>query len=585
MPHDGNPYVGPRPFTEADAPLFFGRDHEARRLISVLISERIVLMHSPSGAGKTSLIQAKLRGQLVAKRFEVLPIIRLKLAEGEQLGANANPYMLATLHCLGLSGPDPGDQTPSDAAETPNPEPDRELEHYLGRLLVEQNGRSKVLVFDQFEEFLTLDPTDLDAKREFFRRLGTALTNLPLWVLFSMREEFVAALEPYTHLIPTHLTTTFRLPLLNRDCALLAIEKPARSAGVEFENGTANLLVKELCRTRVLRAGERVVREVDGPYVEPVQLQIVCQRLWERLAPGQRKITADDIKPDETVQQGRFRSYVDTALADYYAETLSAIAAGPNSKVKERDLRMWIDEYLITGHGLRGQVPMEYPDTQGLPNEVITALVNARLVRIEDRHGVSWVELTHDRLIEPIKVNNNHWYEQNLQPFQLAAQAWKKADESESLVLLGQSLKDAEKWAEAHSDDLNQTEKGFLEAGRNRRHRYHQEEKARHARRLRRIIGALTALCLILIGLLLRIFRLESDKDRALQRIRSGSRAVEAKLQFETNPELGLLMAYKSLEEDPPSNSWDSAAHNLLSDMLSQSGGTILTGVHSETSR
>ena len=172
-------------------------------------------MHSPSGAGKTSLIQAKLRGELVAKRFEVLPIIRLKLAEGEQLGVNANPYTLATLHCLGLSGPDPGDQTPSDAAETPNTEPDRKLERYLRRLLVEQNGCSKVLVFDQFEKILTLDPTDLDAKREFFRQLGTALTNLPLWVLFSMREEFVAALEPYTHLIPTHLTTTFRLPLLN----------------------------------------------------------------------------------------------------------------------------------------------------------------------------------------------------------------------------------------------------------------------------------------------------------------------------------------------------------------------------------
>ena len=151
---------------------------------------------------------------------------------------------------------------------------------------MEQNGCSKVLVFDQFEEILTLDPTDLDAKREFFRQLGTALTNLPLWVLFSMREEFVAALEPYTHLIPTHLTTTFRLPLLNGGSALLAIEKPARSAGVEFENGAANLLVKDLCRTRVLRAGERVVREVDGPYVEPVQLQIVCQRLWERLAPA-----------------------------------------------------------------------------------------------------------------------------------------------------------------------------------------------------------------------------------------------------------------------------------------------------------
>ena len=57
-----NPYVGPRSFETGDA--LYGRDREVGQLASLLIAERIVLLHSPSGAGKTSLIQAGLLPRL-----------------------------------------------------------------------------------------------------------------------------------------------------------------------------------------------------------------------------------------------------------------------------------------------------------------------------------------------------------------------------------------------------------------------------------------------------------------------------------------------------------------------------------------
>src|SRR3954454_464907 len=51
-----NPYVGPRPLrTGEDLP---ARELEVRDLTDLLIAERIALLHAPSGAGKTSLIQA-----------------------------------------------------------------------------------------------------------------------------------------------------------------------------------------------------------------------------------------------------------------------------------------------------------------------------------------------------------------------------------------------------------------------------------------------------------------------------------------------------------------------------------------------
>src|SRR5262245_24953819 len=53
------PYVGPRPFERREANLFFGRDDESETLTSLIISHRIVLMHSASGLGKSSLLAAK----------------------------------------------------------------------------------------------------------------------------------------------------------------------------------------------------------------------------------------------------------------------------------------------------------------------------------------------------------------------------------------------------------------------------------------------------------------------------------------------------------------------------------------------
>src|SRR5215467_972987 len=51
-----NPYVGPRPFSvNQELP---NRRIEAQDVADLLISERVLLLHAVSGAGKTSLIQA-----------------------------------------------------------------------------------------------------------------------------------------------------------------------------------------------------------------------------------------------------------------------------------------------------------------------------------------------------------------------------------------------------------------------------------------------------------------------------------------------------------------------------------------------
>jgi len=72
-----SPYIGPRAFKTGET--LYGREREVMDLLDLLIAERIVLLYSPSGAGKTSLVQAALIPQLEAEGFAVLPVIRVSV--------------------------------------------------------------------------------------------------------------------------------------------------------------------------------------------------------------------------------------------------------------------------------------------------------------------------------------------------------------------------------------------------------------------------------------------------------------------------------------------------------------------------
>ena len=126
-----------------------------------------------------------------------------------------------------------------------------------------------------------------------------------------MREDHVASLEPYLGRVPTRLRTRYRLDLLDRGAALRAIEEPVkvrdesvRFLPAEFDPKAAEHLVDELRKVRLQRRGgglgeEALVDEPLGPNVEPVQLQIVGERLWRLWRaeqPDAQRITLEDVR-------------------------------------------------------------------------------------------------------------------------------------------------------------------------------------------------------------------------------------------------------------------------------------------------
>jgi hypothetical protein len=371
-----NPYVGPRPFEREEAGFFFGRERDARDLASMIIAHRVVLLYSASGAGKSSLVNAGVVPLLERKSFESLPVARVGA-----LAVEPTANVFAATLALELGG---GDGSIAAA-----------LQARARRLDEEGEPVPRVLVFDQFEELFTAHPEHWSHRAGLFDELHDALeADKQLRVLFILREEYLAQIEPYGPHLPGGLTIRFRLERLDRSAALDAVTRPLEGTGRSFAPGVAEGLVDDLLALRVdTGSGESI--EVPGEFVEPVHLQVVCSRLWAELHSDVTEIRAEHIQA---------LADLDTVLGRFYEEAVTA--AHDQEGVPERGLRRWVDNKLITPGGTRSTVYRGTEETAGLPNPTLEVLEDKRLIRAEQRAGALWYELTHDRLIEPVRNAN-----------------------------------------------------------------------------------------------------------------------------------------------------------------------------------
>lgn len=404
-----NPYVGPRAFNTGER--LYGRAVETERLFNLLLAERIVLFYSPSGAGKTSLLQAALIPRLQEEGYRVSPPLRVN--EPLPAGLEGNRYVYSVLRALEEARPAEERLTPAVLAALT-------LGDYLAQREAEtppdEVPDGEVLLFDQFEEALTVDPTDQDTKTAFFAQVGAALRERHRWALFALREDYLAALEPYLRVIPTRGKATFRLDLLGVDAARAALQEPARAAGVTFDDDAAIQVVDDLRRVQVQQL-DGTTAPALGPAVEPVQLQVVAYRLWESLPPDAKTIGLDALAGLGDVNR---------ALRDYYAQSVARIAA--ETGVNERAIREWVERQLITEQGRRDLVARGPESSGGLANAAIARLESAHLVRAEQRAGTTWYELAHDRLVEPLQTDNAEWFAEHLSLLQRQAALWDEGE-------------------------------------------------------------------------------------------------------------------------------------------------------------
>jgi hypothetical protein len=340
-----NPYQGPREFGRNDK--LPNREREARELTDRVVAERVVLLHSPSGAGKTSLVEAAVVKELADEGFVPTPRLRVNLPPRD--GADYNPYVhsLVTYLLSEPNGPEPStDMSLREAIERW-----RESQFPFGHT---DHDPPTVLIIDQLEEILVIDPTDWDAKEQFFREVGSLLRKEPIWALLSMREDYMGGLDRYTRFLPGLLRSRYRLDYLNHDEAKLAMTLPAKEQHVEFDPKAADALVDKLTLVQIQRPG-RSPETVTAPYVEPFHLQVVCRQMWKKI----RADRGNDFLTIE-VEDVRKAADIDRALTVYFGDTVASVVQ--RTKADERKIRDWFESDLITEQNLRGQT-LSGPDT------------------------------------------------------------------------------------------------------------------------------------------------------------------------------------------------------------------------------
>jgi YVTN family beta-propeller protein len=397
------PFIGPRPFNQSkeDQERFFGRDAETEEIVALIASHKLVLVYAKSGAGKTSIFHAQVIPTLREYGYEVLPVARVRISSDivyeKSSSEIKNVYIFNTLTSL-------------DSKIDPKLLKNKSLSEYLKERFDHLHDEAKTeiqhtLIFDQLEEIFNIFPNDYKTQRiDFFKQVAQALKDIDsLQIVFIIREDYLAELDPYRDLLPEKLKPRFRLERLNEVSALKAVAGPLSKVPKDFmEKEVGNVeedikkLIKELMTIKVEDSqGRTHLRE--GQFIEPIQLQVVFRRWWKN------KTNPDNKMYKESTTDVIF---VDKALEDFYEEAINGcVKAG----ISEIEIRKWCQDKLITSSDTRSMVHRGTYETEGLKNDIIDILDKNYFVRAEYRAGAKWYELAHDRLINPIKSSNQRW--------------------------------------------------------------------------------------------------------------------------------------------------------------------------------
>ncbi|MDX2475900.1 MAG: hypothetical protein QNL05_00875 [Gammaproteobacteria bacterium] len=456
---DDNPFLGPDPLS-AQQPVF-GRNEDIAALRSLILAERVVLMHGVSGAGKSSVLKGN--GGICSsfrneRGFSVLGPIDLRVAITE----NVKDLYQRTLIEEIIR------QNEIDSDQEINGDELRELfdlELLIMHFAREAGSSYQLLIIDQFEDIFTRLPYDEEGRKNFFEMLGGILErNEGLKVLLSMRDEYLGEIDRFRRFIPGRLRANFRLELLRKQQAFDAITLTVKSEpyNVRLCAEDVKAMVEDLSNLGDSDLGGEKQHTWESHFVEPLFLQLACRDAWPGiLARYKQELYADDGEaPCVSLEGSASTEELDAVLSRFYENIVKTVK--PNSaNGDELKLRLFVQDGLITPNGVRNLIGEEEALLLwGLSGDAINTLVKAHLVRPQRRNRETFYELAHDRLLAPIKSNNEKRIN-TLPDWRKAARLWNRGGGSDRNLSIAQQFL-ARLTAKRAPDSLPPYEKRFI---------------------------------------------------------------------------------------------------------------------------
>jgi hypothetical protein len=262
------PYRSLKAFRFADAGILAARDREIERLIRLVTMYRGVLLYGESGAGKSSVVNAGVLPRLTEEgfwphRIRVQPRAGHELALEPILSADEGDHAFLP---SAFEGAAPDGRLVLAASEL------------AGAVSAASRAGPILLVFDQFEELVTLFPegsTLTDTQASILDAIVGLLRSreLPVKLLFVFREDYLASLEPLLKEQPDLAHQSLRLVFPPVECAQEIIRAP-------FERFPGTYRA-ELSPELAERIAASVAERSGGSDLNLSELQIVCHRLWQ----------------------------------------------------------------------------------------------------------------------------------------------------------------------------------------------------------------------------------------------------------------------------------------------------------------
>ncbi|HTD55637.1 MAG TPA: hypothetical protein VK670_09655, partial [Silvibacterium sp.] len=363
------PYVGLRPFERDERAIFFGRELDAEFLKDKIFSARLTLLYAPSGVGKSSILRTLVAPALEEQHAWVKYF-------DNWTGDDPCSSMKARLvqFATELEVEDAGMDT-----EKGHPT----LTDIIGKIAA-KDDRTAILILDQFEEFLVTHGKYLDPLRKELAALVRA-PGLDVRVVFSLRQEFLAALEPFRNEILNLFQSTYLLDSLDGQGLRDAIEKPVEFFGGEYEHELTEQLVADLSASEDREAMATSKAAVDLP-----MMQIICERLWKVVENRDpKRLTLALYKKDLGGKDKILETYVHEVMPRSWSDKL----------LTARLMRL-----LAPASGLKKPyTAAELASNDGLNEHRVTAelerLEEQRILKEKEYRGQKLYELQHDAFV------------------------------------------------------------------------------------------------------------------------------------------------------------------------------------------
>lgn len=343
-------------YTEQDESLFFGRETEIELISSKILSHRSFIIHGRSGVGKSSITRAGLTPNLKRQDNHVFIIRSFK----DPLGEIAQS-VLSTV-------------TNKEQTEQNNTKVE------IINKIIKTSKKPFIFFLDQFEDFFLLLP--VEKKQSFIEQLKILFAdeNLPLKLVFILREDLLAEMSRLKPAIPEIFHNEYRLGRLNHQQAIRAITEPAKAVGCPISDDIPKRILEDL---------------LEDNNIDPPQLQIVCDALFD----------GRDKRKGITIQEYEEMGGSPQILAGYLERVMTRFNSDELIIAKE------ILKSLISADNARLVLSTQevIRQVENLSNQayvfienLIEELGRARVVRFRRQNGEAWIEVCHDFLIAEI---------------------------------------------------------------------------------------------------------------------------------------------------------------------------------------